>query len=191
VNLHTYRVSTLESHSTQSLANFGTNGGFGGTDVHVLQKAHCTEICAIESQFGCTGLGTSSSAQIAGYGNSAINLAKASNASFHPLLAEFFSAVFASDRPPAAPDPISSAMLFGHFCAHAFGLKTVLVHHLENSVFYVYLGRTYHSSKFIYFQLIGELLCQISSMQSSMFGSSWWRDFTPSSTFIDFDASTS
>jgi len=49
------------------------NGGVGGTDVHVLQKAYCAEICAIVSQFGSNGLGTSSSAQLAGYKNSATN----------------------------------------------------------------------------------------------------------------------
>ncbi len=78
------------SSTTQSLVDCVMNGGIGGTDVHVLSKAHCAEICAIVSQFGYNGLSTSILVQLAcWYKSSAMYLAMASDASFQPSPALF------------------------------------------------------------------------------------------------------
>jgi len=89
VHLHTHSVSTPKSSSFQSSFACGANRGIGWSDVHVLHKADCSEICVNVSQFVCTGLDTSSSAQLAGCQNSGTNLVIASGASFQPPLAEF------------------------------------------------------------------------------------------------------
>jgi len=130
-----YSISTAKNSFTQFLDECGRHIGIGGTNVCV-QKAHYAKICVNVSQFGCTGLGTSASAQLTRYKNSATDLVIASSASFQPPLAEFFSAVFAFDRPPAVPDLYSSATLpaFDNFYPHAIGYQHGLVHHSEYGV---------------------------------------------------------
>jgi len=107
VHLHPYNIPAPKSYSIQSLIACGAKGGIVSSDVHVLHKANCGEVYANVPQFGYTGLGTISSAQLVGHKHAAINLEIASSsACFLPFLPAVLSAVsMAYDRPPAAPDP--------------------------------------------------------------------------------------
>ena len=128
VQLPTYSTSIPKNSFILSLS---ANDRIGQSDVDILHKANCGEICVNMSQFGYVGLGTSSSVQLAGYKNSANNLAIASGASFQPFLSAVLSTLtIACDRPPAAPDPHTSATLsaFGNFYAHTIGYQNALAH---------------------------------------------------------------
>jgi len=104
VHLHnTYSASASRSSATQSLVDCGTNGGIGGSDVHVIYKTHHSvdvqginnhqmvnitiatvdgvintqhgKVIAILHQYAYTGLGTSipSPAQLEWYKNDVNN----------------------------------------------------------------------------------------------------------------------
>ncbi len=116
----------------------GTHNGIGATDVIILQKAHCAEVCTIVSQFDHASIGPpnhSSSAQLIYYKDSATNLAIASDPSFLPSLAVFLSAPCLCDRPPTAPDPATCVTLVpGIFKPLSLVFKDALACHLANTV---------------------------------------------------------
>jgi len=152
------------------------------------------EVCAILSQSGFVSLSTSSSVQIECYKYSAISLVIDSCASFLPFLSAF----------PALSPLLATGLLLHlipiqvpYFLLLAISLPLALVAKLHLSIILKMVLGSYLSlqnllfKQFTNFLLIEELLCRISFKQSSMFGSSWWGDFTPSSAFVAFDASTS
>jgi len=63
-------------------------------------------------------------------------LVRASDPIFQPPLADFFIAVIAHDRPPAAPDPNASATLstFSNYNTYVISFKTALACHPTNAV---------------------------------------------------------
>jgi len=89
MHYQTYSISAFKSSFIQSLIACSTNGGIDKLDVHVLHKTNYGKIYANVSQFGYTGHGNSSLAQLAGYKNSATNLAISRDVSIQAPLAEF------------------------------------------------------------------------------------------------------
>jgi len=114
-------ASHLVCHALSNQMKSSASPALKSSDAIVLQKAHYAEVCTIVSQSNHAGIDTpihSFLAQLTWHKNSVPNLAMASGASFLPFLSAVLSAIsMAYERPPAAPDPYSSATLsaFGNF----------------------------------------------------------------------------